>query len=72
VHACARHPRDRFAELRVRFEGGFDLVLRAYDEGVAYRWVLALPDSSVTVVSEEATFNSPAPRSASSDSTARS
>jgi alpha-glucosidase len=46
--------RDRFNELKLRFDG-YDLELRAYDEGVAYRWVLALPDS-VTVVSEEATF----------------
>ena len=45
---------DRFNELRLRFNG-YDLELRAYDEGVSYRWVLALPDS-VTVRSEEATF----------------
>ncbi|MEO6528275.1 MAG: glycoside hydrolase family 97 protein [Gemmatimonadaceae bacterium] len=45
---------DRFNELRLRFDG-YDLELRAYDEGVAYRWVLALPDS-VTVRAEEATF----------------
>jgi alpha-glucosidase len=45
---------DRFNELRLRFNG-YDLELRAYDEGVAYRWVLALPES-VTVRSEQATF----------------
>jgi alpha-glucosidase len=45
---------DRFNELRLRFNG-YDLELRAYDEGVAYRWVLALSDS-VTVRAEEATF----------------
>jgi alpha-glucosidase len=45
---------DRFNELRLRFNG-YDLELRAYDEGVSYRWVLALPES-VTVRSEEATF----------------
>ncbi|MDB4884112.1 MAG: hypothetical protein JWL95_2878 [Gemmatimonadetes bacterium] len=45
---------DRFNELRLRF-AGYDLELRAYDEGVAYRWVLALPES-VTVRAEEATF----------------
>ena len=45
---------DRFNELRLRL-GDHDLELRAYDEGVAYRWVLALGDS-VTVRSEQATF----------------
>jgi alpha-glucosidase len=46
--------RDRYNELRLRF-GGYDLELRAYDEGVAYRWVLALGDS-VVIGSEQATF----------------
>jgi alpha-glucosidase len=45
---------DRFNELRLRF-ADYDLELRAYDEGVAYRWVLALPDS-VTVSAEQASF----------------
>ena len=45
---------DRFNELRLRF-GDHDLELRAYDEGVAYRWVLNVGDSAV-VRSEEATF----------------
>jgi len=49
--------RDRYNELRVRFREGFALELRAYDNGVAYRWVLELPDSIVTVRSEEATFS---------------
>ena len=45
---------DRFNELRLRFDD-YDLEIRAYDEGIAYRWVLALPDS-VTVRAEQATF----------------
>ena len=45
---------DRFDELRLRF-GDHDLEFRAYDEGVAYRWVLAVGDS-VTVRAEQATF----------------
>ena len=49
---------DRFNELRVRFQEGFALELRAYDNGVAYRWILDLPDSA-TVMSEQATFNVP-------------
>lgn len=47
---------DRYNELRLRFRDGSSLELRAYDEGVAWRWALALADDSVTVVSEQATF----------------
>jgi alpha-glucosidase len=47
---------DRYNELSLRFRGGYSLELRAYDNGVAYRWLLALPQDSVTVVSEQATF----------------
>ena len=47
---------DRYNELSLRFEDGYGLELRAYDNGVAYRWVLGLPQDSVTVVSEQATF----------------
>lgn len=45
---------DRFNELRLRFSG-YDLEFRAYDEGVSYRWVVALPDT-ITIVAEEASF----------------
>ena len=47
---------DRYNELRIRFEEGFSLEFRAYDNGVAYRWVLEQPDSIVTITSERATF----------------
>lgn len=47
--------RDRFNERRVDFVGGFSLVVRAYDDGVAYRWVTALP-GELTVKDEIATF----------------
>ena len=47
---------DRYNELYVRFDGGYGLELRAYDNGVAYRWLLSLPQDSVTIVSEQATF----------------
>ncbi len=46
---------DRFEELRVDFEGGWALVVRAYDDGVAYRFATAFADS-VVVRGEEATF----------------
>jgi alpha-glucosidase len=45
----------RYTELRVELRGGYALEARAYDDGVAWRWVTSFPDS-VTVVSEEATF----------------
>ncbi|MEP7001427.1 MAG: glycoside hydrolase family 97 N-terminal domain-containing protein, partial [bacterium] len=45
---------DHFNELRLSFDG-YSLELRAYDEGIAYRWLLDMPDS-VTVMSEEASF----------------
>jgi alpha-glucosidase len=35
--------RDRFNERRIDFVGGYSLLVRAYDDGVAYRWVTALP-----------------------------
>jgi alpha-glucosidase len=49
--------KDRFTALRLRFAGGYGLELRAYDDGVAYRWVLDLPEDTVTVLSEEASFH---------------
>jgi alpha-glucosidase len=51
--------RDDFRELRLRFAGDYGLELRAYDHGVAYRWVLTLPADSVTVLSELASFGVP-------------
>lgn len=45
-----------FNELTINFEGNYSLLLRAYDEGVAYRFVTALP-GTITVDSETATFN---------------
>jgi alpha-glucosidase len=46
---------DRFAELRLEFRGGWGLVVRAYDDGVAYRFTTSLRDS-VTVEAEESRF----------------
>ena len=43
---------DHFNELTLKAKG-FDLVFRAYDDGVAYRFV---PSAPVTVKAEEATF----------------
>ena len=35
--------RDRFNERRIDFAGDYSLIVRAYDDGVAYRWVTRLP-----------------------------
>ena len=48
--------RERWNELDLRFAGGYALEVRAYDEGIAWRWTLAMGDS-VTVVAEQATFD---------------
>ncbi len=45
--------RERYNELHVEFEGGYALTLRAYEEGVAYRWETALPAAQVKVYAEE-------------------
>lgn len=46
---------DHFNELTLLFKGFFSLQFRAYDDGVAYRFLTNLPDS-VTVVNEVAEF----------------
>jgi alpha-glucosidase len=47
--------RDRFNEMRVDFAGDFSLIVRAYDDGAAYRFVTAL-GGEIAVAGEEATF----------------
>lgn len=46
---------DRYEELRLTFQGDWGLVVRAYDDGVAYRFTTAFPDS-VVVSAEEVSF----------------
>jgi len=48
--------RERYQELRLELRGGYAVVFRAYDEGVAYRFETALGAPQVTVESEEAVF----------------
>ena len=48
--------RDHYNELVLDFKGGYSLVLRAYDNGVAWRWVTRLP-GRVKVVYEQAVFD---------------
>jgi alpha-glucosidase len=47
--------RDRYNERRIDFAGNYSLIVRAYDDGVAYRWATALP-GEITIVSEDAAF----------------
>jgi alpha-glucosidase len=47
---------DHFNELTIDLAGDYTVVLRAYNEGVAYRFRSRV-QSQITVVSEEATFN---------------
>lgn len=51
--------RDHYNELRLTMDGGYAVVFRAYDEGVAYRFETTLPEKQVKVFGEEADFNFP-------------
>ncbi len=57
----ASRARDRYAEAVVRLEGGprpLELVMRAYDDGVAYRWRFRT-DGAFTLADETAGFGVP-------------
>ena len=47
--------RDHYNERHIEFAGSYALVVRAYDDGVAYRWATRLP-GDITVADEEASF----------------
>src|SRR5581483_7568812 len=49
--------RDHYNELQLTAEGGYAVVFRAYDEGVAYRFETSFPEKEVKVYSEQADFN---------------
>ncbi len=44
--------RDHYKELELQFEGDYSLILRAYDEGVAWRYETNLPER-ITVLNEQ-------------------
>ncbi len=48
--------KSHFNELTVYFKGKYALIFRAYDDGVAYRWITQF-DKEIKVINEEATFN---------------
>lgn len=50
--------RDHFNELVMQFRGGYSLVFRAYDDGLAWRWETSFQED-VTVFGEEASFSFP-------------
>jgi alpha-glucosidase len=47
---------ERYNELRLECAGGYAVVFRAYDQGVAYRFETALPRPDVKITGEEARF----------------
>ena len=49
--------RDHYNELKLTMDGGYAVVFRAYNEGVAYRFETSLPDKQVKVYGEQADFN---------------
>lgn len=50
---------ENYNEVRIAFDGGYAVVFRAYNEGAAYRFETALPQSQVKVYGEEVNFNFP-------------
>jgi alpha-glucosidase len=47
---------DRYNQVTINFKGDFSIIFRAYDDGVAYRFVTH-KKGDITVVDEEARFN---------------
>ena len=57
VRQKAAELREHYNELRLDLDGGYAVVFRAYNEGVAYRWETALPAAAVKVFGEEVALN---------------
>jgi len=49
--------RDHYNELRLKMDGGYAVVFRAYNEGAAYRFETSIPQDKVKIYSEEGNFN---------------
>ena len=49
--------RDHYNELRLTMDGGYAVVFRAYNEGVAYRFETSLRQERVKIYGEESAFN---------------
>lgn len=50
---------NHYNELRLEFKRGYSVCVRAYDDGVAYRFETTLADRGIEVVHEQADFNFP-------------
>ena len=48
--------KNHFNELTIHFDGNYALVFRAYNDGIAYRWVTKF-DKEIKILKEETTFN---------------
>jgi len=49
--------RESYNEVRLEMDGGYAVTFRAYNEGAAYRFETALPQTQVKVYGEEVRFN---------------
>lgn len=56
VWGSRKEIRDHYNQLAIDFEGGFSVEFRAYDTGVAYRFVTRLKDKQVIVKNEEVAY----------------
>jgi len=48
--------KNHFNELTIHFKGDYGLIFRAFDDGVAYRWLTKF-DKEIKIKNEQATFN---------------
>lgn len=55
MYAKRQRIRDHFNQLELTFEDGYALILRAYADGVAYRWRTTQP-GEIRITSEQAAF----------------
>jgi len=51
--------RENYNELHITLDGGYAVIFRAYNEGVAYRFETSMPQKQVKVYGEEADFRFP-------------
>src|SRR5687767_14599105 len=49
--------REHYNELRIVFKDAYAIVFRLYNEGMSYRFETSLPQNTVRVYNEEATFS---------------
>lgn len=59
LHLKYAEVQNHFNELTLKFKGGYSVIFRAYDDGVAYRWVTEFP-GQIEVTDEDITVFFPA------------